>query len=454
MTQTPNETTVPISVVSDIIPCQRLIQNDQSHHNEYGVSTANAFHVLGNEHNVVENGPSETGSHQDSAASSQPVHQSSHPASPEQVLSNTSVSPDANQLLIGDSMIRGVDANRLGPESVLVHKVCVPGMKIYDLCKWLHNRTPSENINSATVHVGVNSCKSGEISDREWADVINLACKAFPNAEMKLSSIIPARGRHNLNNTINPSNRTLEIVCKRLGVTFIDNRSSFLTQNGAPRKALYRDAIHPSAAGTAQLACNLKGESPAATNSYHHSLQPERPERQYQHLPDRQSMHQSSRQPPSQSLRQSRQFWSGADASSHPPSYPTNTYPPPPGDHPHFPPLASRRPSTGPNPPHLIPPAYPSFPHQARGSGDADCPQGPVDNRTGQRTTQWSANMIPSHFAPHASQRDGPPPQALDLSRPSMMAECSNRDVPFYPPLHPHVVQLLNVMASQLSTRQ
>ena len=39
---------------------------------------------------------------------------------------------------------------------------------------------------------------------------------------------------------------------------FIDNHQLFTTENGAPKKVMYRDAFHPSDIGTAKLACNIK----------------------------------------------------------------------------------------------------------------------------------------------------------------------------------------------------
>ena len=37
-----------------------------------------------------------------------------------------------------------------------------------------------------------------------------------------------------------------------------DHTDTFTTNSGAPRKALYRDALHPSPKGTVRLACNVK----------------------------------------------------------------------------------------------------------------------------------------------------------------------------------------------------
>ncbi|XP_070196675.1 uncharacterized protein [Littorina saxatilis] len=98
----------------------------------------------------------------------------------------------------------------------------------------------------------------GPVSEKEWADIIGLCRKVFPNARVCLSSILPAKGRHTFNNSILPSNRNLEAACRRLDAVFVDNSSSFTASSGAPRLALYSDHIHPSAKGIAKLAINIK----------------------------------------------------------------------------------------------------------------------------------------------------------------------------------------------------
>ncbi|KAL8611880.1 hypothetical protein ACOMHN_046773 [Nucella lapillus] len=73
-----------------------------------------------------------------------------------------------------------------------------------------------------------------------------------------MSSIIPARGRHHLNNSVFPSNRNLHAACKHQNVTYIDNTDIFTTSSGAPRLALYLNLTHPSDRGTARLATNIR----------------------------------------------------------------------------------------------------------------------------------------------------------------------------------------------------
>ncbi|KAL8602852.1 hypothetical protein ACOMHN_056346 [Nucella lapillus] len=73
-----------------------------------------------------------------------------------------------------------------------------------------------------------------------------------------MSSVIPARGHHHLNNSIFSTNRNLKAVCEQLNVGYIDNASTFTTSSGAPRLALYQNLTHPSDRGTIRLAMNLK----------------------------------------------------------------------------------------------------------------------------------------------------------------------------------------------------
>ena len=88
--------------------------------------------------------------------------------------------------------------------------------------------------------------------------MIAMCRKVFPRASLRLSSIIPARGRNNINNAIVSSNRHLQTACSEAGVEFVDNQSTFTAVSAAPRLSLHKDNIHPSAKGTARLAANRR----------------------------------------------------------------------------------------------------------------------------------------------------------------------------------------------------
>ena len=91
---------------------------------------------------------------------------------------------------------------RLAPQNENLQKICVPGVTVTDLCHWLSHAPASHTISHVTLHVGVNSCPRGPVSETGWSDFIAMCLKVFPQASLRLSSIIPARGRHNLNNAI------------------------------------------------------------------------------------------------------------------------------------------------------------------------------------------------------------------------------------------------------------
>ncbi|KAL8593478.1 hypothetical protein ACOMHN_041098 [Nucella lapillus] len=178
--------------------------------------------------------------------------------SPQETLSKITIPNTATMLLIGDLVISNIDPYRLAPKGENMFKICVSGMKVADLLTWLHSLPAMTNINGTIVHIGVNSCQSGAVTEKEWVDIIKQCLTAFPRSSLNMSTIIPARGRHHFNNAIFPSNRNLRAACLHQNVTFIDNTSTFSTSSGAPRLALYLNITHPSDRGTSRLANNFQ----------------------------------------------------------------------------------------------------------------------------------------------------------------------------------------------------
>ena len=146
-------------------------------------------------------------------------------------------------------------------------------MAIQDVMKWLQTLQDNyPHIQTVLVHIGVNDCVAGHVSTESWVELIDQLKRSFHFAKICLSSIIPARGRHNLNNSIFPSNRNLHAACSDCDITVIDNHDTFITRNGAPRLALYKDALHPSAKGTVKLAENLVMCLPMSQRSEQHQI--------------------------------------------------------------------------------------------------------------------------------------------------------------------------------------
>ena len=154
-------------------------------------------------------------------------------------------------------MIRHINPRRFATLSESLYKVCVPGLTTRDLCAWVHSLPIMRSVKAVTLLFGINDCPAGQISQNNWYELIALLKKVYPNASLSFSSIIPAKGRHSLNNSIALSNRNLFKVCQDTRVTYIDNEHTFTAPSGAPRLVLYQDLTHPSTQGTVRLAGNL-----------------------------------------------------------------------------------------------------------------------------------------------------------------------------------------------------
>lgn len=184
--------------------------------------------------------------------------------SPSQVLESITIPTYASSVLLGDSVIRNINPRRLETHKDPLFKLCVPGLSILDILRWLRNLPKQDHVKTLIVHVGVNDCPAGPIATEDWHDLINSCKQSFPAAYIAISSIIPARGKHQLNNAIAPSNRNLYTACTKLHVDMVDHYGTFVTRNGAPRQALYKDVTHPSARGTVCLAVDFKRVLPQA----------------------------------------------------------------------------------------------------------------------------------------------------------------------------------------------
>ena len=111
----------------------------------------------------------------------------------------------------------------------------------------------------------MNDCKGGAISTPQWSNLLSECKYRFPSAVLIVSSILPARGRHPLNQAISQSNINLEEACRRQQAMCVPHYTTFVTKSQAPQKALYADCFHPSRLGLLKLARNL--EYPESTFS-------------------------------------------------------------------------------------------------------------------------------------------------------------------------------------------
>ena len=182
--------------------------------------------------------------------------------SPRQTLLTYSVIDDASAVVIGDSVLMNVSSERMArcPEEI-VQVISVSGLKTPDLLVWLQQQPVCSHVQLVTIHIGVNDCKSGEVTSYTWDQILDGCRHVFPLARVQLSSIIQARGRLPINENIEFSNGNLFRVCRRRNVTFVDNSAVFRSRTGAPKKSLYRatpgDYIHPSIRGVMALEANF-----------------------------------------------------------------------------------------------------------------------------------------------------------------------------------------------------
>ena len=159
-------------------------------------------------------------------------------------------------LIVGDSCIRGIKM----PTGINTgNKVCISGLTVDSLRNALDNTPLNTSTKHILIHVGINDCKTKTITCEQWTELI-LVCKdRFPNANITMSAIIPAKSNKELRDKISISNTSLNNACRLTNSKFVPNEKIFLTDKGAPRQALYRDMIHPSPKGVARLAEHLFG---------------------------------------------------------------------------------------------------------------------------------------------------------------------------------------------------
>ena len=133
------------------------------------------------------------------------------------------------------------------------------GLTVGDLSEWLTSSPSSSHIQSVTFHVGINSCREGPVSVATWRLLISVHGRAFPQAVLQASSILPPFGQHPLKEAASLSTASLRQACQLEQITFINHTPSFLFLAGAPKRAIYRpgDRIHSSNVGARALALNI-----------------------------------------------------------------------------------------------------------------------------------------------------------------------------------------------------
>ena len=174
-------------------------------------------------------------------------------------LSEAIISDKTDYLIIGDSVLSYLDPVRMNTGSFTnPQKICVGGLTAADLTTWLQSLHSYASVTRLVIHVGVNDCKGGAISTPKWSNLLSQCKRRFPSAVIIASSILPARGRHPVNQAISQSNFNLEEACRHQQAMCVPHYTTFVAKSQAPKKALYADCFHPSRLGLLKLARNLK----------------------------------------------------------------------------------------------------------------------------------------------------------------------------------------------------
>ena len=163
---------------------------------------------------------------------------------------------DKNDLLIGSSLIRDVDKNKLNNTEV----VCKPGGTIATISKELDRAKDYDQI---TLVIGGNDCDRqpptpADTIVKSYNDLIQKACMRANN--VTVSSICPRLKTESTNSTINDVNAGLVASCSDNDkVHFVDNTPSFMLADGSINDGyLHQDGVHLTRSAVNKLARNLK----------------------------------------------------------------------------------------------------------------------------------------------------------------------------------------------------
>ena len=167
----------------------------------------------------------------------------------------------SKHLIFGDSFVRGIHAEVMSTsDGEKVEIFSWSGVRMEHLIDKISNVPLDSLVERVTIHAGINDSKFKiSISSSTLTQLLKLLHAKFPNiTEIAFSSIVPPAGRGVCQNYSFKNNETIESFCKSKNIIFINNYSSFLTANGAPKKRFYGDFLSITKLGFSVLAKNIK----------------------------------------------------------------------------------------------------------------------------------------------------------------------------------------------------
>ena len=170
-------------------------------------------------------------------------------------------------LLIGDSIVRDIDENKL----VKTQVTSLPGAKVTDVLKYLEDN--DDSYKSVICCVGTNNCNEDDFKGNDvssvYRDIITAAkLKVRDPEDVLIVSIPPRTDSTTKQENVDIMNDCLSTITRDNGVTFINNDLTFKLTDGTPNDGyLQQDGLHLTNKGTNRLAKNMQLKvSPDATN--------------------------------------------------------------------------------------------------------------------------------------------------------------------------------------------
>ena len=165
---------------------------------------------------------------------------------------------DGQSLLIGDSLIRNIDEQKLMRTQV----TSLPGAKVSDVLKHLNDN--NHDYNNIVCCVGTNDCSSedfnADVVTKTYKDIVETAKTKVNDPKcIKLVSIPPRSDSKKYQERVDTVNACLATIAVDDGLTFINNDPTFKLGDGTPNDGyLINDGLHLNDQGTNRLVKNMQ----------------------------------------------------------------------------------------------------------------------------------------------------------------------------------------------------
>ena len=178
-----------------------------------------------------------------------------------------------NTLLIGSSIIRDVDENKL----LNTKCICIPGGYVSDVKEAVAKFPTTNKMRHIVLVVGGNDCEGGKSNNlTPTTDILSkyeelIKCATEVSSSVVVSSVCPRSRGDAVLERIRALNAGLKVACDELGAEIVDNDPSFHLQDGNINDGyLLSDGVHLSRAATNKLINNLKLQLRHGETSAHH----------------------------------------------------------------------------------------------------------------------------------------------------------------------------------------